>query len=131
MKYLYIFSDNQNCKSISSFVSQQSIENYINEIKPSLYATSDNQNIPIQKAELENGVLVEREKEKSDAVKAQEATTKRYFLLLESDWTDTVSAQTRLGAKYQQWQDYRQALRDITKQSGYPETINWPTTPQG
>lgn len=28
------------------------------------------------------------------------------------------------------WQLYRQALRDITEQAGYPEDIVWPATPE-
>jgi hypothetical protein len=47
-----------------------------------------------------------------------------------SDWTDTVSAPARLGtALYQSWQNYRQALRDITTQAD-PFNIVWPTPPQ-
>ena len=57
------------------------------------------------------------------------AKYKRDQLLLESDWTDTVSAQIRLGALYDTWQIYRQALRDITNQAGYPANILWPTKP--
>ena len=59
------------------------------------------------------------------AVKTKSA---RNALLQESDWTDTVSAQTRL-KNWQQWQDYRQALRDIPSQTGYPTDIVWPTPP--
>jgi len=55
----------------------------------------------------------------------------RLKLLQESDWTDTASAPTRLGQElYQQWQTYRQQLRDITQQTGYPFTVTWPTPPQ-
>lgn len=54
----------------------------------------------------------------------------RRQLLLNTDWTDTLSAKNRLGeALYNQWQIYRQALRDITSQSGYPYTVQWPTPP--
>lgn len=55
---------------------------------------------------------------------------KRQKLLVASDWTDTLSAKTRLGdALYNQWQTYRQALRDITDQAGYPLNVEWPTAP--
>ena len=55
---------------------------------------------------------------------------KRRQLLLGSDWTDTLSAKNRLGETlYNQWQTYRQALRDITAQTGYPYNVVWPTTP--
>ena len=51
--------------------------------------------------------------------------------LLDSDWTDTASAPTRLGQTlYAQWQTYRQALRDVPTQSGYPVNVVWPTPPQ-
>ena len=51
--------------------------------------------------------------------------------LFSSDWTDTYSAPNRLGKTlYQQWQDYRQALRDLPEQSGFPLTIVWPTKPE-
>lgn len=54
----------------------------------------------------------------------------RKELLQESDWTDTVSAVERLGeSKYQEWQDYRQALRDITLQPDYPLEVRWPIAP--
>lgn len=51
-------------------------------------------------------------------------------LLSETDWTDTASAPSRLGQTiYQQWQNYRQELRDIPSQSGYPFNVIWPTKP--
>lgn len=58
-----------------------------------------------------------------------EARAQRNQLLETSDWTDTLSAQTRLGPKYAEWQSYRQALRDITDQPGFPLDIVWPTPP--
>lgn len=53
----------------------------------------------------------------------------RNNLLKESDWTDTISAPERLGQElYDQWQIYRQALRDVTNQPD-PFNIIWPTKP--
>lgn len=53
----------------------------------------------------------------------------RNRLLSESDWTDTLSAQERLGPElFSQWQAYRQALRDITLQAD-PFNIVWPIRP--
>lgn len=50
-------------------------------------------------------------------------------LLLESDWSDTASAQSRLPQELlEQWGAYRQALRDITKQNN-PFLITWPEKP--
>ena len=58
------------------------------------------------------------------------ARSKRDRLLAESDWTDTLSAKTRLGdALYNAWQDYRQILRDVPQQPGFPWNIAWPEPP--
>jgi Phage tail assembly chaperone protein len=57
------------------------------------------------------------------------ARQQRNLALQESDWTDTTSAPIRLGAEvYNQWQVYRQALRDITLQTD-PFTLVWPNKP--
>lgn len=52
--------------------------------------------------------------------------------LTESDWTDTLSAKTRLGDDlYNAWQTYRQALRDFPNQADFPNNINnFPKPPQ-
>lgn len=60
----------------------------------------------------------------------RDARKLRDELLAASDWTDTASAPARLGSQtYQAWQTYRQALRDITEQQTYPQTITWPQAP--
>jgi len=60
----------------------------------------------------------------------EEIRIKRKHLLTGTDWIDTLSAKSRLGdSVYNQWQLYRQALRDIPAQSGYPYNVAWPTTP--
>jgi hypothetical protein len=59
---------------------------------------------------------------------ASKVKQERQRLLATTDWTDTVSASTRL-ENYNEWQSYRQALRDITKQEGYPFNVIWPTQP--
>jgi hypothetical protein len=70
------------------------------------------------------------ENHKTPEIEGNIVRDKRLLLLAQSDWTDTVSAQTRLGATlYQAWQDYRQALRDIPAQAGYPFNVTWPNAP--
>ena len=55
---------------------------------------------------------------------------KRNVLLYASDWTQIPN--NPLTAEQQQaWAVYRQELRDITSQSGYPFNVIWPTPPQG
>lgn len=59
----------------------------------------------------------------SDEVRGQ-----RDALLLACDWT--VLPDTPLSTDQQAaWKAYRKALRDITKQAGFPTLIDWPVKP--
>jgi hypothetical protein len=51
--------------------------------------------------------------------------TKRNKLLAESDWTQVADAPVDKAA----WATYRQALRDITEQDGFPSSVDFPTEP--
>ena len=54
----------------------------------------------------------------------------RNVLLICSDWTDTASAQERLGSDlYAEWQTYRQSLRDFPDTCDIENPI-WPTPPK-
>jgi hypothetical protein len=57
--------------------------------------------------------------------KAAEVRVKRNTKLSETDWTQITDATT----DKQAWATYRQALRDVTTQSGFPWTITWPDAP--
>lgn len=86
-----------------------------------------------------NGVVVEMTQEEIDEynqmiadideqrIKGIEANTLRTrdSLLAQSDWTMLPDAPTDKKA----WKAYRQALRDITQQPGFPDNIVWPTKP--
>lgn len=61
--------------------------------------------------------------DKADA----EQRIKRSRLLKESDWTQLPDVPL---TNKPDWANYRQQLRDIPEQSGYPYNINWPTPPQ-
>lgn len=53
------------------------------------------------------------------------ARSKRNGLLAASDWTQVADAPVGQAA----WATYRQELRDITTQEGFPETVVWPVAP--
>lgn len=55
------------------------------------------------------------------------ALSRRLELLSASDWTQMPDVEINTKT---QWAVYRQALRDITDQPGYPFNIIWPTSPQ-
>lgn len=56
------------------------------------------------------------------------AKQRRKELLANADWTQSPDSPLT-DAKKAEWATYRQALRDITDQSGYPMDINWPEEP--
>ena len=69
----------------------------------------------------------------NDAVSKQ-VRYERDKLLAESDWVTVKAvdqnAQDSLGVQIPQvWLDYRQALRDITSQAGFPHNVTWPEEP--
>jgi hypothetical protein len=56
---------------------------------------------------------------------AANVRSERNTKLAASDWTQVEDAPVDKAA----WVAYRQALRDITAQTGFPWTIDWPTQP--
>jgi hypothetical protein len=55
-----------------------------------------------------------------------DARFKRDIMLKSSDWTQLPDVPQTLK---ESWATYRQALRDITSQSGFPTNVVWPTKP--
>ena len=86
-----------------------------------------------------NGVLTELTKAETTALNAREdawaveesnsvaldVRNQRDILLAETDWM-ALSDVTMSDA----WTTYRQALRDVPAQSGFPASVNWPTKPE-
>jgi hypothetical protein len=60
-----------------------------------------------------------------DDNQAATVRSERDGLLGQSDWTQVADAPVDATV----WATYRQALRDITDQAGFPNDINWPTQP--
>jgi hypothetical protein len=61
-----------------------------------------------------------------DAEQAKSVRSARGEKLKDSDWTQVADAPVDKAA----WATYRQALRDVTGQEGFPWTITWPTQPE-
>ena len=62
----------------------------------------------------------------SEEIVAANQRKKRNELLVSSDWTRLDDAPVNKTA----WATYRQKLRDISKQSGFPWDVKWPTKPE-
>ena len=65
------------------------------------------------------------ESEKSEHLKS-EVRNRRSALLRQSDWTQLPDVPL---VTKQAWVAYRQSLRDITEQPGFPLEVTWPTAP--
>ena len=53
----------------------------------------------------------------------------RNSLLTLCDWTQLPDAPLTAEQK-QEWAEYRQALRDVPEQTGFPDAVIWPSTPE-
>jgi hypothetical protein len=58
--------------------------------------------------------------------KTQQVLADRQYLLSISDWTQMPDVAL---ANKTEWATYRQALRDVTTQTGYPWSVTWPDRP--
>tara|TARA_Y100000361_G_C11009128_1_gene263419 strand:+ start:199 stop:666 length:468 start_codon:yes stop_codon:yes gene_type:complete len=65
-------------------------------------------------------------KAKVDADAAKGVRSERDAKLTECDWTQANDSPLKAASA---WTTYRQALRDVPAQSGFPHTVNWPTKP--
>jgi hypothetical protein len=70
--------------------------------------------------------LAEEEVAGRTAQKAEKVRTERDSKLANSDWTQVLDAPVDRTA----WAAYRQALRDVPAQAGFPWEVTWPEKPE-
>ena len=58
-------------------------------------------------------------------ITAEQVRAERDALLAACDWTQVADAPVDQAA----WAVYRQALRDVTAQAGFPDAVVWPVMP--
>lgn len=82
----------------------------------------------------DEGVLHTKEEQEAayqaglDETAAKSVREQRGKLLAETDWV--VVFHTEKGTNIPpEWEVYRQALRDVTEQEGFPHEVTWPTEP--
>jgi metal-sulfur cluster biosynthetic enzyme len=71
--------------------------------------------------------LSPEEKQEYQNQKSREVRAQRLYLLQESDWTQFRDIPEEVS---QLWAPYRQALRDVTAQPGFPFEVQWPQKPE-
>jgi hypothetical protein len=70
--------------------------------------------------------LIEQEKEEFIKQKSEDIRLMRNQLLSKCDWTQTKDVSDYISSN---WIQYRQDLRDITAQPGFPLDVIWPIEP--
>ena len=70
--------------------------------------------------------IKQQDKEPIDEQRAVGVRLTRDNLIKESDWRAVSDRKLEPG-----WKRYRKALRDITKQEGFPHDVEWPIDPDG
>ena len=75
-------------------------------------------------ADMDADAIAAKDAEQAKAVRAQRDTE-----IAKSDWRVIKALESNLPQDFD-WAAYRQALRDVTVQTGFPWDITWPTQPE-
>jgi len=79
-------------------------------------------------AEPDIGFLLSQAESYRPALNGRRALVTRSTLLTQTDWTQVPDAPLTAD-QVAAYKTYRTALRDLTKQPGFPTTIEWPKAP--
>ena len=90
---------------------------------PAFFDTEDKDGVVTTAAQNEAAYKAAKDAEQSKNVR-----TSRDSKLAESDWR-VIKAVEMSTAVPIEWAAYRQALRDVTAQAGFPWTVTWPDAP--
>lgn len=71
---------------------------------------------------------VQANKQKEADTLSAKIKSRRASLLASTDWTQ-IPGSPLTDPKKQQWAEYRQALRDLPTQEGFPYVVTWPEQP--
>jgi hypothetical protein len=91
---------------------------------PSFFDTEDEEGNVTTAAQNEAAYKAGKDAEQATSVRAT-----RDDKLKETDWKVIKAAETSTSLA-SEWATYRQALRDVTAQSGFPWEVTWPTQPE-
>jgi len=101
-------------------VEQDSNNNWVQAwVERDMFSDTTEDGVTTTKAEHETAYQARLDADAADSVRAERETK-----LKESDWM-ALSDVTMTA----EWSTYRQALRDVPEQAGFPHTVTWPTEP--
>ena len=133
-RYQQLVRDNPNT-SFPRTMGKEALESFnMYDVIPDSYPESYDPDVQILRRDTpvkdENGIWRQSwtisNKSQTDAEK--QIKYQRDLLLKDSDWIAVKAAET--GVANTAWSTYRQALRDVTSQEGYPYSVTWPTQPE-
>lgn len=115
------------------YITGLDLDNYIMSFCPFITAHPDNEikkEIP-ENANYIQSLILDRFQLPDEYIRLRtQALTRRAIALQSSDWTQLPDVQKQMTEEDQRlWERFRQELRDITKQPGYPIKIQWPQRP--
>ena len=116
MKLLY----NVTTETYSSLRALQAVYPNVSFANPVTQESLDN-------LEITDFELKEPPESPPEPVFVEDPRDKRNMLLLESDWSQLPDSPVDASV----WATYRQELRDLPTQEGFPDTIVWPVKPGG
>lgn len=101
-------------------VEQDANNNWVQKwVERDMFSDTEEDGVTTTKAEHEAAYQARLDADAADSVRAERETK-----LKESDWM-ALSDVTMTA----EWSTYRQALRDVPEQEGFPHTVTWPTEP--
>lgn len=106
------------------------LDNYIMSFFPGVPATKQSTQ-QAENQEYIQALVKERYNVRANVLeKRNRLLAMRYEALSSSDWTQLPDVQATMPDEDKRlWKEFRQALRDITKQPGWPDNVEWPKRP--
>lgn len=114
----------------NSYITGLALDNYImsfapvEEVRPQIYSAPDN-------ADYIASLVVDKYHRTANYLRQRaDLLRRREMALISSDWTQLPDVQEQMTEEDRQWwKTFRQELRDLPAQPGFPEKINWPQRP--
>jgi hypothetical protein len=114
----------------NTYVIGEDLHNYIMTFQPVIHPIP-RKKIPAKNKEEIYKLVNKKEKDKIDLRNISDGLIiKRNMILMSSDWSQLQDANDSLEEDEKiLWKEYRQKLRDMTDQPGWPLDVDWPKRP--
>lgn len=74
--------------------------------------------------------MIKIDPDKSNAQRSAKVRADRDARIAACDWTQAADVSALMSTNQRAaWVKYRQALRDVPAQNGFPASVNWPASP--